>query len=393
MRCCECQIRLLLLRALSSGSVSQGVGATLTFLFLFLLSSCAALEQLSSCEPMSSPLIKAVSKLGFPWQTVDPFLFCVFHRDLYPAGNAKDMTAPVTGNGADFDWSKPFRMYHGIDIPGFPAHPHRGFETVTCTVGGGNSAVVDHCDSKGNGARYGSGDVQWLTAGAGIAHGELFPLRNVDEPNHLKLFQIWLNLPKKDKLAEPAFVMHWAEDIQHAVDGKSSVTVWAGQHGAAKGLAPPPSSWAANADNDVAIFHIVLQPQGSVTVAPARIGGAANRRLYLFEGASGVTIGGASAPVKNAFDLDAAQSAELKNGGDTVAEFLMLQGRPIGEPVVARGPFVMNEASEIGDAYRDYAETRFGGWPWPSEAHVFPREKGRFTVVNGVETVPPTKAK
>lgn len=82
-------------------------------------------------------------------------------------------------------------------------HPHRGFETVTATVTG----IIDHTDSMGNAGRYGHGDLQWMTAGAGVVHGEMFPLVNENRPNPLKLFQIWLNLPKKDKMVTPAFVM------------------------------------------------------------------------------------------------------------------------------------------------------------------------------------------
>lgn len=258
--------------------------------------------------------------------------------------------------------------------------------------GGDNNAVIDHADSMGNGARYGGGDVQWMTAGRGVQHSEMFPLTRTDAPNHLKLFQLWLNLPAKDKFTDPAFVMHWAESVGHAVDDAagSSVTVWAGEYAGVKGQAPPPASWGANPDNDLAIFHIVLKPRiGAVTLAPAKIGAAANRRLYFFEGGAGVTVGGQAVQAKHGYDLDPTQSAELRNAGDDTAEFLLLQGRPIAEPVVSHGPFVMNTQAQIREAFSDFAETQFGGWPWPTDAHVYPRDKGRFTLVNGVESTPP----
>ena len=107
----------------------------------------------------ASVVIKS-APLGFPFATADPFLFAVYHNDFYPAGNAK-MEAPRRGNGADFDWNAPYRMYHGDRVPGFPAHPHRGFETLTVTLEG----LTDHADSYGNSGRYGGGDLQWLTAG------------------------------------------------------------------------------------------------------------------------------------------------------------------------------------------------------------------------------------
>lgn len=147
-------------------------------------------------------LISCIEPIGFPMKTLDPFLFCVYHMDHYPAGDAK-MRAPRRGNGADFNPTAPYRMYHGDDIPGFPQHPHRGFETLTAVMTG----VADHSDSLGNAGRYGFGDLQWMTAGKGVVHGEMFPLINTDKPNPLRLFQIWLNLPKKNKMADPTYVM------------------------------------------------------------------------------------------------------------------------------------------------------------------------------------------
>ena len=100
-------------------------------------------------------------------------------------------------------------MYHGEVVPGFPQHPHRGFETVTFVRRG----QIDHSDSLGATARFGRGDVQWLTAGKGIVHAEMFPLIDEDGPNPLELFQIWLNLPAVDKMADPYFTMLWHGDI------------------------------------------------------------------------------------------------------------------------------------------------------------------------------------
>ena len=96
-----------------------------------------------------------------PLDTPDPFLFCVYHYDNYPAGD-KDMQAPKRGNGADFNPNAPYRMYHGDRVPGFPQHPHRGFETITATITG----LIDHTDSLGNAGRYGDGDLCWMTAGS-----------------------------------------------------------------------------------------------------------------------------------------------------------------------------------------------------------------------------------
>ena len=117
--------------------------------------------------------------LGFQWPTIDPFLFCVHHDDAYPAGNevaGRRRRSRAASSGQDFAGIDGWRMYHGRDVPGFPHHPHRGFETVTYVRQG----LIDHSDSLGAAARFGRGDVQWLTAGEGIVHSEMFPLLDAD---------------------------------------------------------------------------------------------------------------------------------------------------------------------------------------------------------------------
>ena len=128
-----------------------------------------------------------------PWPTRDPFLFCVHHNDEYPAGNGTaGPKASLEGRqiGSDFSNKDNWNMYHGQKIAGFPRHPHRGFETIT-VVGKG---LIDHADSLGAAARYGDGDVQWLTAGDGINHAEMFPLLNTEGKNPTDFYQIWINL-------------------------------------------------------------------------------------------------------------------------------------------------------------------------------------------------------
>src|SRR4051812_32165536 len=173
---------------------------------------------------MDDPVLE-VAPLGFQWATVDPFLFCVHHVDDYPAGNeALGPDASLAGReiGSDFAGVDGWRMYHGEEVPGFPQHPHRGFETVTIVRRG----LVDHSDSLGAVARFGRGDVQWLTAGGGIVHAEMFPLVERDRPNPLELFQIWLNLPGEDKMVAPHFAMLWDHDIprRRFTDGAGCAT-------------------------------------------------------------------------------------------------------------------------------------------------------------------------
>jgi quercetin 2,3-dioxygenase len=148
--------------------------------------------------PLGSAILKMTSLGAGPMPTLDPFLFCVYHKDHYPPGN-HEMEAPRTGNGSDFDASAPYRMYHGETIPGFPQHPHRGFETITATMEG----IIDHADSVGNAGRYGMGDVQWMTAGRGCVHSEMFPLLKQSADNPTRFFQIWLNLPAAKKMVDP----------------------------------------------------------------------------------------------------------------------------------------------------------------------------------------------
>src|SRR5206468_785184 len=162
-----------------------------------------------------NPIIR-VKPLGFPWETIDPFLFCVYHDDAYPRANANmGPDAPLSGRdlGQDFSRKDGWSMYHGNPVPGFPAHPHRGFETVTIVRKG----LIDHADSLGATARFGEGDVQWVTAGEGIVHSEMFPLLREDEANPAELFQIWLNLPKASKMARPHFTMFWSGDVPRLV--------------------------------------------------------------------------------------------------------------------------------------------------------------------------------
>lgn len=328
-----------------------------------------------------SPIVRS-QPLGFPWETIDPFLFCVYHDDAYPKGNAQfgpDASLAGRNLGQDFAGKDGWRMYHGMTVPGFPSHPHRGFETVTIVRKG----LIDHADSLGAAARFGRGDVQWLTAGQGIVHAEMFPLLDTTAPNPLELFQIWLNLPARSKMAAPHFTMFWSEDIPHhvATDAQGATTEVACIAGrlvesdSAAPLAPPPDSWASQPDADLAIWTLKMAA-GARWTLPAAAGAGTRRSLYFFKGAS-VTVGGEKIERHAALELKADVAVELVNGAEA-AEFLLLQGRPIGEPVAQYGPFVMNTEQELKQAFADYRRTEFGGWPWPDSAPVHGAEPRRF---------------
>jgi hypothetical protein len=333
-------------------------------------------------------MIKSSKPLGFMWETADPFLFCVHHEDAYPAGNDQlGPAASLAGRklGEDFAGKDGWRMYHGRVVPGFPQHPHRGFETVTIVRRG----LIDHSDSLGAAARFGGGDVQWLTAGNGIVHSEMFPLLDKKAPNPVELFQIWLNLPGADKRTEPHFSMQWNERIPRYRSGGVEVTVIAGRVDEVQALPPPPKSWAARADSELAIWTIKLAPGAGwrLPAASAR----ANRWLYFFAGKS-LRVGEQAIPPRHGLELQADVEAPLKNDGDDEVELLLLQARPIGEPVAAHGPFVMNRPDEIQQAFADYRRTRFGGWPWPADDPVHAADEPRFARHAGGRVERPSEA-
>jgi quercetin 2,3-dioxygenase len=239
--------------------------------------------------------------------------------------------------------------------------------------------LLDHSDSLGATARFGKGDVQWLTAGKGILHAEMFPLLDRERPNRLELFQIWLNLPSMDKFAEPHFGMFWSNEVPRHVardaEGRTTeVALIAGRLGEQKAKPPPPKSWAARSDTDVAIWTLKMAPGARWTLPPAARG--SNRCLYFFKG-TGLRVGGRAIPSANMVALRADVEVELEGGTDE-AEMVMLQGRPINEPVVNYGPFVMNTREQVQEAFADYQRTQFGGWPWPSNEPIHAREKDRF---------------
>jgi quercetin 2,3-dioxygenase len=327
---------------------------------------------------MYNKIILNIQPLGFNWPTIDPFLFCVHHHDRYPAGNEiMGPTVSLAGRnlGQDFTVKDGWRMYHGRRIPGFPVHPHRGFETVTIVKQG----FVDHSDSAGAAGRYGNGDVQWMTAGAGLQHCEMFPCIQPDRENHVELFQIWLNLPGKRKFAPPHFAMLWAETIPKIEwkdqDGRvTTIELVAGSFEDKTAPAPAPDSWAADPANAVGIWPMHMEHRATFTLPPACEEGL--RMLYFFEG-DRITIAGNEILPMHAIQMYANQEVLIENG-DRPGRLLLLQGKPINEPVAAYGPFVMNTQQEIHQAIADYRSTQFGGWPWETDDHVHPRDRGRF---------------
>lgn len=335
---------------------------------------------------MPKPVLR-IQKLGFPWITQDPFLFCVHHLDFYPKGNEElgpDASLQGRNLGNDFVVKDGWRMYHGKTVPGFPVHPHRGFETVTFVLKG----FIDHSDSSGAAARYGKGDVQWMSAGSGLQHSEMFPLLNKNKENTLELFQIWLNLPADKKLVKPAFKMLWGETILSPVffdknQRKTQVDIVAGKIDEVEAPKPVPDSWAYNTKNEIAIWQILMDENATWEIPVSRQ--KVNRSLYFFEGES-IHVNDEKISINHVVEMDSSQKVIINNGNKP-ARILLLQGKPINEPVVQYGPFVMNSENEIEQALADYKQTQFGGWPWPKTDMVHDRSRGRFAKFDDGEEI------
>ncbi|WOO84073.1 Putative quercetin 2,3-dioxygenase [Vanrija pseudolonga] len=346
---------------------------------------------------MASKRLGTVLPLGGqPWRGVGPFVYANHHVDRYPVGNKHLGPDPALLKGRkvgdDFhDASKSgWNMYMATGpVPGFPAHPHRGFETISIVRQG----IIDHADSTGAGARYGPGDVQWVTAGSGVRHSEMFPLLNQDKPNTAELYQLWLNLPKKTKWSPPEFTMQWAEEVPkvtHNDGGKTVVTIVAGEYGGKKALAAPRASWASDPDSDLAIFLFEMEA-GANVVLPPPVGADTKRLLYVHGDGAKVRIGADDVATEHGFE-PASNTAPLPIHAETPSKILVLQAREIDEPIVIKGPFVMNTQDEIAQAYKDYKANHFG-WDerWKSTSPNWGPTETRFANYgDGVRTRPPS---
>ena len=318
-----------------------------------------------------------------PWPTRDPFLFCVFHQDQYPEGTEELGPRPALLQGRplgqDFNPALPWRMYHGQTIPGFPHHPHCGFETVTIV----NTGFCDHADSLGAAGRFGLGDVQWMTAGSGVQHSEMFPLIHQEQENPLELFQIWLNLPAKSKQAPPHFKMLWHEKIPLIEEKEYTFRLISGRIGEHHSLESPPDSWASLADNEVLIGETHIKSGGQWKLSSAA---PAQGSCFVFEGGP-VKVNGVTVKVMQGIHYGPGDEVILHAEGPS--RLLVLQGKPIEEPVVQQGPFVTNSQADMQKAIENYRLTQFGGWPWRHADPVHEPEKGRFALYpDGREETP-----
>lgn len=248
---------------------------------------------------------------------IDPFLLLNHHGpQVYPPGNR--------------------------GLP-FGPHPHRGFETVTFIVDGS----LTHADSAGHTSTIGPGGVQWMTAGRGVEHSELSPKEFLERGGPLEILQLWINLPARLKMTEPKYTGLQKNEIPSITTGDGRVTInlisgtWNEQSGPIQSL------------TGVQMMTLALIERGRVLVPAPR-----GRNVFLYVVSGEVNVSGSAA---RQFQL-----AELEDDGDDVSleasrDSLVIFGHaaPLNEPVVARGPFVMNTQQEILDAARDYYAGKF----------------------------------
>ncbi|MCK7547596.1 pirin family protein [Marinobacter koreensis] len=224
-------------------------------------------------------------------------------------------------------------------IAGFPSHPHRGFETVTYMIEG-HMLHEDHLGNRGN---LRNGGVQWMTAGRGIIHSEM----PQQEAGTMRGFQLWLNLPAAEKMTEAGYRDIQPEDIPEMTLPGGRIKLIAGDLVIAGERVVGAVS---NRSTQPVYADLHLDPGGRATLpVPA----SHNALLYLYEGSAGVA--GKALPLSAASVLDDGDEVTV-TAGDTGARLLLIAGKPIGEPVVQYGPFVMNTREEIEQALRDYRD-------------------------------------
>jgi redox-sensitive bicupin YhaK (pirin superfamily) len=233
---------------------------------------------------------------------------------------------------------------------GFPDHPHRGFETVSYMLEG----ALEHSDSEGNRGVIAPGDVQWMTAGAGVVHSEMPESNFREKGGRLNGFQLWINLPKSDKLMPPRYQDTLSKDIPvyESADKSVWVKVIAGESMGKKAV--------ISTRIPIIYLHIILQPGTTFTQA---VQNNQTAIAYVVEGNG--QIGGASASSDELVVFNRAESIEgddtiTFSAGDKALSVLLIAGVPLNEPIARYGPFVMNYPSEIRQALVDFQEGRMG---------------------------------
>ncbi|WP_422506901.1 pirin family protein [Stenotrophomonas sp. GZD-301] len=243
------------------------------------------------------------------------------------------------------DYAGPYRFEPTDQRRGVGQHPHRGFETVTIVYEG----ELEHHDSTGAGGHIGAGDVQWMTAGAGILHEEYHAPSFARSGGTLDMVQLWVNLPAADKMATPGYQTLLDRDIPRVAlpDGAGTVRVIAGSF---EGHAGP-----ARTFTPMDVWDLRLK-QGHQTLLEV----AAGRTLALVVLKGSVTVNDQQVAHEAQLVMLDRDGRDVSIVADTDATVLLLSGEPIDEPIVGYGPFVMNTDAEIAQAMRDFNSGRFG---------------------------------
>ncbi|MDR6303270.1 hypothetical protein GGQ85_000953 [Nitrobacter vulgaris] len=262
-------------------------------------------------------------------------------RSLFSHASHGDHVSPFLlldyAGPADFT---PVEQPRGVGV-----HPHRGFETVTIVYQG----EVEHRDSTGNGGLIGPGDVQWMTAASGILHEEFHSRAFTKKGGTLEMVQLWVNLPAKAKNADPGYQTLLDADIPvvDLPDGAGKLRVIAGGFDGRKGR--------AKTFTPIDIYDVKLNRNGVATFKPAEGHTVA---VVVLKGT--VLVNGSEIAREAQFALLDRNGGEMTIEANGEASVLILSGEPIDEPVVMRGPFVMNTEGEIRQAMIDFQSGRFG---------------------------------
>ena len=236
------------------------------------------------------------------------------------------------------------------EAKGAPDHPHRGFETVTYMLSGD----MEHRDSRGHAGRLRAGDVQWMTAGAGVIHSEMPASEFAREGGRMHAFQLWVNLPQRDKMTKPRYQEIPNSQIPKATsgDGLVTVSVIAGEAMGEKAV--------IETRTPIIYLHYRIKPGGAVT---QQVPATYNTFAYVVDGEG--LFGAESERAGDGQMVLLAQDGDevrIENPADAQAtlEVLLIGGVPLNEPVARYGPFVMNTQAEIRQAIEDYRQGRMG---------------------------------
>ena len=238
------------------------------------------------------------------------------------------------------------------EAKGAPDHPHRGFETVTYMLEG----KFEHKDSRGNAGKLGPGDVQWMTAGAGVIHSEMPEKEFAQKGGRLHGFQLWVNLPRRDKTINPRYqdIPSLKIPVSHTADSLVMAKVIAGEALGVKTV--------IETRTPIMYIHFTLKPGASVTQP---VPNEYNAFLYVIGGQGSIGSNKQEQLARRGqivvFDKDG-QEVEIKadNNTKSALDVLFIAGKPLNEPIVRYGPFVMNKKEEILEAITDYESGRMG---------------------------------